>query len=55
MIRIANGWAGGIFIVPELSWVFLLNYDYGEEIKKYCKKVTQQGGYSNGHAHRETR
>ncbi len=30
MIRIANSWAVGIFMVPELSWVFLLNYDWGE-------------------------
>ncbi len=55
MIRIANGLTVGIFMVLELSWVFLLNYDWGEEIKKYCKKVTQHGGYGNGHAHREAR
>ena len=55
MIRIANGLTVGICMVLELSWVFLLNYDCGEEIEKYYKKVTQQGGYSHGHAHRETR
>ena len=29
MIRIANGLTVGIFMVLELSWVCLFNYDWG--------------------------